>query len=216
MMYGKETTCECRNMQHIDRTLADGFSYSYFQCPRCHRVEYAPCEAQRLMDYSETHRFLFLDDLVLIWMSIHIGEGPADILSLQRGIFSLTLALSEEEDTFTEDPCFMTLAFGPYSIRVDRTVKTLADMGMLVMTDDEAIHVSLSTEGHAAGLDALRKLTSDQLEKMRSIGTDFPSENPAANIYPARTCDSDRRRSLANRNIQPPCSNPLPWHPSAR
>lgn len=77
-------------MQRIDRTLTDGFSYSYFQCPRCHRVEYTPSEAQRLMDYSETHRYLFLDDLVLIWMSIHACERPTDILSLQKGILSDT------------------------------------------------------------------------------------------------------------------------------
>ena len=89
MMFLNDTSCGCKDMQRIDSTLADGFSYSYYQCPRCHRVEYAPCEAQRLMDYSETHRFLFLDDLVLIWMSIHMGDGPADILSLQRGILSL-------------------------------------------------------------------------------------------------------------------------------
>ena len=157
-------------MQRIDRTLTDGFSYSYYQCSRCHRVEYTPSEAQRLMDYSGTHRYLFLDDLVLIWMSIHACERPTDILSLQKGILSLATSLGEDEDTFTDDPCFMTLASGHHSIRLDRMIKTLADMDRIIMTDDDyAIRISLTAEGRIAGLDALRKLTPEQLDRAKSL-----------------------------------------------
>jgi len=68
-MMKSSSVCACK--EHIKKTveLPDGFTYFYYLCTNCARVEYPLKQAQALMDYSRTHLFMFVEDWILAWMA---------------------------------------------------------------------------------------------------------------------------------------------------
>lgn len=117
-----------------DVRLPDGFEYHYFQCSDCGIVEYPPVQAQKLLDYSKEHLFMFVEDWILAWMSARVGGEVVPvpgITVMQKQLFIITYEFAPEHNIPTENPGFKAYKYGPYAHRIDRALQTLDDAGMI-------------------------------------------------------------------------------------
>ena len=181
--------CECVSMERVDRTLSDGFTYHYYQCPRCYRVEYPPCEAQRLLDYSRDHIFMFLDDWILLWMYVGDGAPVCGITKLQKDMFIVLMEFATENDIPSENPGFRAYKFGPYAGRIDRCIDTLTRMGLVVSygrINSESERFFLTEAGKGAASRVSEKLTEDQIVSLRALRNDlqqFSAQGEMTYVY---------------------------------
>lgn len=188
-MMSKKDDCQCNSMERVERTLPDGFSYYYYQCPRCNRVDYPPCEAQKLLEYSKTHTFLFLDDWILLWLYIGDGAPVCGITKLQKDIFIVTMEFAQKNNIPSENPGFKAYKFGPYTERIDRSIDTLTKMGLVksvgrLNTDVERFFLTESGINVAAKLS--RSLTQEQMKALRELREDlqqFSAQGEMTYVY---------------------------------
>ncbi|WP_148305842.1 hypothetical protein [Candidatus Methanoplasma termitum] len=176
-------------MSRKDIKLPDGFSYFYYQCPRCSKVEYTPQEAQRLMDYARDHQFLFVSDWILAWLYVGDGAPVSGIIKLQKQIFVILYEFAQENDIPSENPGFRAYKFGPYTEAIDRNIASLMDIGLVESrgrTNSEQERFFLTEKGKASGKEALDKLTPEQMNKLKLLRADlqqFDSNGIMTYIY---------------------------------
>lgn len=175
-MMARKEVCSCTKMIREDRVLDDGFSYHYFQCEKCGRVDYPICQAQKLMDYADSHLFMFIDDWILAWMFVGDGAPILGIVKLQKELFIILKEFAPENNIPSENPDFRAYKFGPYTERIDRSIQTLIEMGLVssygrINSNNESFF--LTESGKTAGEKALSKLTSVQIEKLKKLKGDL-------------------------------------------
>ena len=175
-MMSRKDECRCEHMERMDRTFDDGFSYHYYQCPSCYRVEYPPCEAQKLLEYSEKHLFMYIDDWILLWLYVGDGAPVRGITKLQKDIFIVLMEFAQQNDIPSENPGFKAYKFGPYAGRIDRCIDTLTKMGFVTSygrINTESERFFLTESGTEAASEISHKLTEDQLESLRNLRRDL-------------------------------------------
>lgn len=176
MKSGKNKPCSCERMNRKEVVLDDGFRYEYFQCPNCSRVEYKPCEAQKLMDYAESHQFMFVDDWILAWLYVGDGAPISGIVKLQKELFVILKEFAQDNNIPSENPGFRAYKFGPYTERINRSVQTLMDLGFVesvgrIDTSNERFF--LTDAGKNAGHQALSKLSEEQISLLKKLKNDL-------------------------------------------
>lgn len=171
--------CLC-DMIRVDRILDDGFEYHYYQCSKCSRVEYPVCQAQRLVEYAENHRFMFIDDWILAWLCAGDGAPVLGITKLQKELFIIFKEFAPEHNIPTENPGFRAYKFGPYTERIDQCVQTLMEMGLIASTgrmNSENERFVITDKGMQFGKEALSKLTAKDFQDFKSLKDDLQQFN---------------------------------------
>lgn len=133
-MMKSSKTCNCDAHEKKTVQLPDGFTYFYYQCPNCARVEYPLIQAQSLMDYSKSHLFMFVEDWILAWMAVSDGDEYAPvpgITMIQKQMVIIINEFAPEHKIPSENPGFKAYKYGPYTERIDRAIDTLYHSGYL-------------------------------------------------------------------------------------
>lgn len=170
--------CTHDTFEKIDAVLPDGFSYCYYQCPLCGTVEYPLKQAQKLLDYSKEHIFMFVEDWIIAWIAIGAdsGQAPAsEIATVQKQMLVLTSEFAPRHDIPTENPGFRACGPGPCAQRVDRALQTLDEAGLVTFerknsTGQELICLTESGRKHGKAL--LSKLDADAVSDLETLKTD--------------------------------------------
>ncbi len=167
----------CRNHSYEKKTvtLDDGFTYFYYQCPQCAEVEYPPRQAQLLLDYSKDHLFMFVEDWILVWMSIDIDSilpPVTGITALQKQMVILIFELAPRNNIPSENPGFKAYKFGPYTERIDRAVQSLDSAGYIfskgrLNTKGERFY--LTEKGMEKGTSLLSRLDESTVSDLHTL-----------------------------------------------
>lgn len=177
MMTVKE--CPHARFERIDVVLPDGFRYHYDQCPECGLVEYPPKQAQSLLEYSESHIFMFVEDWLVAWMSVRLnGEYVPipGITAVQKQMFLLIKEFAPEHGIPSENPGFKAYRYGPYTMRIDRALQTLDELGYVrskgrLNTNSEVFH--LTDSGKERGEKLLSRFDDDTVKDLRLFKADI-------------------------------------------
>lgn len=164
--------CGCKHLERVNRILDDGYSYHYYQCPMCYRIEYPPCEAQKLMDYARNHIFMYIDDLILLWLYVGNGFPVHGITELQKDISVVLMEFARLNDIPSEIPVFEEYQSGAYAGRIERCIDTLTRMEFITShgrIDSESERLLLTESGTKAASEISKKLTEEQLESLRRL-----------------------------------------------
>lgn len=178
-MMKPSSVCACK--EHIKRTveLSDGFTYFYYQCPNCARVEYPLKQAQALMDYSRTHLFMFVEDWILAWMAVSDDGTYAPIpgiTMIQKQMVVIIREFAPDHNIPSENPGFRAYRFGPYTERIDRALDTLYRSGYVysegrINSNSERFY--LTESGVKKGLEIISRfddgVKADLLELKRDL-----------------------------------------------
>lgn len=171
--------CEHDSFERKDVTLPDGFSYHYYQCPVCGIVEYPLGQAQRLLDYSKDHVFMFVEDWILAWMAVKVGGESvpvSGITAMQKQIFIITYEFAQEHEIPSENPGYRAYKYGPYSHRIERALQTLDEAGLVTSvgrlnTNSERFY--LTESGEKRGEVLLSKLGDKNLIDLEALKADL-------------------------------------------
>lgn len=128
--------CTHDAFEKIDAVLPDGFSYFYYQCPVCGTVEYPLKQAQKLLDYSKEHVFMFVEDWIIAWIAVGVVDGHApalEIATVQKQMLTLTSEFAPQHDIPTENPGYRAGGIGPCTQRIDRALQTLDEAGLVTL-----------------------------------------------------------------------------------
>ena len=164
--------CRCEHMECVDRTLDDGFSYHYFQCPTCGRIEYPPCEAQKLLDYSREHQFMYIDDWILLWMYVGNRDSVHTITELQKDILMVLREFAQRNNITSESLGFEEYESETYAGRMERCIDTLTRMGFITShcrIDSKSERLLLTESGTTVASEISKMLTEEQLESLRRL-----------------------------------------------
>lgn len=172
-------SCACELHEKKTVVLPDGFTYYYYQCPKCSRVEYPLKQAQALIDYSKDHLFMFVEDWILAWMAVSDSEAYAPIpgiTTIQKQMVIIIREFAPEHDIPSENPGFKAYKFGPYTERIDRAIDSLYNAGYIyskgrINSNSERFYITES--GIEKGKKILSKLPSDVLEDLVSLKRDL-------------------------------------------
>ena len=172
-------SCECESHEKKTVVLSDGFTYHYFQCPKCSRVEYPLKQAQALMDYSKNHLFMFVEDWILAWMVVSDTDSFAPIpgiTMIQKQMVIIIREFAPEHDIPSENPGFKAYRFGPYTERIDRALDTLYHAGLIyskgrINSNNERFYPT--EEGVERGKAILSKLDGKTLMDLVSLKRDL-------------------------------------------
>ncbi len=167
---GTYTDCECPIHEKKTVQLPDGFTYFYYQCPDCARIEYPPEQAQALLDYSKEHIFMFIEDWVLVWMTISEGTEHVSTLDdnmIKEAVVRMIQGFADEHNISSEiledvHRCDTSMK------RIERAIDALCLCGYLSPVDGERF--SLTDGGIKAGKRLLSKFdprTLDDLIQMK-------------------------------------------------
>ena len=175
-MMKRNDECECKHMERVDRTLDDGFSYHYFQCPTCGRIEYPPCEAQKLLDHSREHLFMYIDDWILLWMYVGNGDSVHMITELQKDMPMVLRGFAQRNNITSESLGFEEYESRTYAGRIERCIDTLTKMGFVTShsrINSESERLLLTESGTKVASEISKKLTEEQLESLRRLRRRF-------------------------------------------
>jgi hypothetical protein len=91
--------------EKVERSLDDGPSYHYYRCgdPDCGEMVYPVDQLQKLMGYSERHRFMFLEDWILALFYAMPDSGLTGRAGLRKQISVLIKEFAPNEGIQTED-----------------------------------------------------------------------------------------------------------------
>lgn len=172
----KSSECEHENFKKKEVTLSDGFSYYYYQCENCAKVDYPLSQAQKLLDYSKDHVFFFVEDWILAWMATGDRAPIPGITMLQKQMVIIIFEFAQEHNIASENPGFRAYKFGPYTERIDRALQNLSDDGLIysegrLNTNSERFY--LTDAGAEKGEQLLRKLTKEQREDLEALRRDL-------------------------------------------
>ncbi len=177
MTSNKQCTCESHEKKTV--ILPDGFTYHYFQCPKCSRVEYPLKQAQALLDYSKDHLFMFVEDWILAWMAVSDTGSYAPIpgiTTIQKQMVIIIREFAPEHNIPSENPGFKAYRFGPYTERIDRALDTLYHAGLIyskgrINSNNERFY--LTGEGAERGRKILSRLDGKSLDDLISLKRDL-------------------------------------------
>ena len=201
MTSNKPCTCESHEKKTVK--LPDGFTYYYYQCPKCSRVEYPLKQAQALIDYSKDHLFMFVEDWILAWMAVSDSDVYAPIpgiTTIQKQMVIIIREFAPEHDMPSENPGFKAYKFGPYTERIDRAIDSLYKAGYIyskgrINTKSERFY--LTENGIEKGKNILSGLPSDVIEDLISLKRDLQQftlqgiETYVYSKYPEYTDESE-------------------------
>ena len=167
--------CVCELHEKKIVNLPDGFTYFYYQCPKCSRVEYPLKQAQALIDYSKDHIFMFVEDWILAWMATSDFDVYAPIpgiTTIQKQMVIIINEFAPEHNIPSENPGFKAYKFGPYTERIDRAIDSLYKAGYIyskgkINTNSERFY--LTESGITKGKKILSRLSSDVLEDLKTL-----------------------------------------------
>ena len=171
--------CGCESYIKKSVTLPDGFTYYYFQCPKCSRVEYPLRQAQALIDYSKDHIFMFVEDWILAWMATSDTNEYAPIpgiTMIQKQMVIIIREFAPEHDIPSENPGFKAYKFGPYTERIDRALDVLYKSGYVnskgrINSNNERFY--LTEEGVAKGKAILSKFDQGIIDDLLALKHDL-------------------------------------------
>lgn len=175
-MMKRNDECGCEHLERVDRTLDDGFSYHYFQCPTCGRIEYPPCEAQKLLDHSREHLFMYIDDWILLWMYVGNGDSVHTITELQKDMPMVLRGFAQRNNITSESLGFEEYESRTYAGRIERCIDTLTKMGFVTShsrINSESERLLLTESGTKVASEISKKLTEEQLESLRRLRRRF-------------------------------------------
>lgn len=201
MTSNKPCTCESHEKKTVE--LPDGFTYYYYQCPKCSRVEYPLKQAQALINYSKDHLFMFVEDWILAWMAVSDSDVYAPIpgiTTIQKQMVIIIREFAPEHDMPSENPGFKAYKFGPYTERIDRAIDSLYKAGYIyskgrINTKSERFY--LTENGIEKGKNILSGLPSDVIEDLISLKRDLQQftlqgiETYVYSKYPEYTDESE-------------------------
>lgn len=184
----KEESCRCK-MVSKEVVLGDGFRYSYYQCEKCSRAEYNPEQVQKLMDYAESHQFMFVSDWILAWLYVGNDAPVSGITMLQKQMFIVLYEFAQTNDIPSENPGFRAYKYGPYTETIDRNIASLMSIGLVesrgrINSNNERFF--LTEIGKNAGKESLGKLTSKQIMEFECLRRDlqqFDSKGIMTYVY---------------------------------
>lgn len=171
--------CTHGTYERKDVELSDGFSYHYFQCPVCGMVEYPLRQAQKLLDYSKEHLFMFVEDWIIAWMAVKIGGEYAPtpgITAMQKQLFILTFEFAPQHNIPTENPGYKAYKYGPYAHRIDRALQTLDEAGLVtskgrIGSNQERFY--LTESGQIRGNSLLSRLDTNTRNDLEALKADL-------------------------------------------
>ena len=171
--------CGCEEHEKKTVTLPDGFSYYYYQCKKCSRVEYPLKQAQALMDYSRNHIFMFVEDWIIAWMAVKLnGEyiPIPGITTMQKQMVIIIREFAQNHNIPSENPGFKAYKFGPYTERIDRALDNLNHAGYVesigrINTNSERF--TLSEKGKEKGNYILKKLGKENTRALEELKHDL-------------------------------------------
>ncbi len=186
-----------------DVRIPNGISYHYYQCRRCGRVEYPLKQAQALLDYSEDHVFMFVEDWILAWMATKVADEYVPIpgiTTIQKQMFVLIYEFAQQHDIPSENPGFRAYKFGPYAERIDRALQNLDEMGYVhskgrLNTNNERFY--LTEQGEQRGEEILSRLDIETRNSLTDLKNDLQQftldglETYVYSHYPEYTCESE-------------------------
>lgn len=195
--------CACESHEKKTVELPDGFTYYYYQCPKCSRVEYPLKQAQALIDYSKDHLFMFVEDWILAWMAVSDSDEYAPIpgiTTIQKQMVIIIREFAPEHDIPSENPGFKAYRFGPYTERIDRAIDSLYNAGYIyskgrINSNSERFYITES--GIEKGKKILSRLPSDVLKDLISLKRDLQQftlqgiETYVYSKYPEYTDESE-------------------------
>ncbi|MGN1044531.1 MAG: hypothetical protein ACI4Q9_01060 [Candidatus Methanomethylophilaceae archaeon] len=164
-------SCECESHEKKAVVLPDGFTYHYFQCPKCSRVEYPLRQAQAfgLFEGPSVHVRRGLDTGLAVRIRCgFIGTDVGYYRNREADGDSLC-EFAQEHDIPSEDPGLNAYGSGQYTERIDRALDTLYHAGLIhskgwINTDSERF--CLTEEGAERGKTILSKLDVETLEDL--------------------------------------------------
>ncbi len=130
-----DKSCTCISHDKKIVILPDGFTYYYYQCPKCSRVEYPLKQAQALLDYAKNHIFMFVEDWILAWMATSDSEiytPIPGITMIQKQMVIIIREFVPQHNIPSENPGFKAYKFGPYTERIDRALDLLYRSGYII------------------------------------------------------------------------------------
>ncbi len=116
--------------EKVERTLDDGFTYFYHVCKICHQTIYTGSELEKIMDYSDTHLFLSVEDWTLLLLFVN-GQYIAGITHYMKMLFLAFCEFSPRHNIPSENPGFYGYKYGPYSDRIDEAIDFLIQEGYI-------------------------------------------------------------------------------------
>lgn len=174
-------TRQCAHSTYVRKEveLPDGFAYHYYQCPECGIVEYPLKQAQKLLDYSKSHIFMFVEDWILAWMAVKVGGEfvpVSGITAMQKQMFILTYEFAPKHDIPSENPGFKAYKYGPFAHRIDRALQTLDSAGLVTSvgrmnTNSERFY--LTESGQERGVAMLSRFDKDVLKDLEALKVDL-------------------------------------------
>ncbi len=167
--------CTHNAFEKIDAVLPDGFSYFYYQCPVCGTVEYPLKQAQKLLDYSKEHIFMFVEDWIIAWIAVGAVDGHApalEIATVQKHMLTLTSEFAPQHDIPTENPGYWADGIGPCTQRIDRALQTLYEAGLVTFEKRKGTgqeRICLTESGRMRGKALLSKLDADAVSDLETL-----------------------------------------------
>jgi hypothetical protein len=154
----------------------DGMQYYYLQCEKCLKVVYPIPQLQKLVDYSKTHQFMFIQDWVLALMYTHPDMPIIGITSFEKQLFLTLMEFAQEHNIPTENPGFRGYKFGPYSERIEDIIIGVEEAG-LIKTEGrrgaEGEYFRLTDKGKEIAKKSFDKLTDEQKKQFMEERIDW-------------------------------------------
>jgi uncharacterized protein len=170
--------CE-HEWERVDRSPEGmGISYYYYQCknPQCSKVIYPMDQLQKLMEYSETHQFMFLEDWILALFYALPDSPISGRTSLQKQIFLLMMEFAQEEHIPTENIGFYGYDYGPYDDRIADAMDILVSDEFVTKTGKKNTSTEafmLTFLGQKRAEQSFKKLTEDQRVKLIELRKEY-------------------------------------------
>ena len=125
--------CE-HEWERVDRSPEGmSISYHYFQCKnkKCSVVIYPMDQLQKLMEYSDEHQFMFLEDWIFALFYALPESNIVGWTSLQKQVFLMMIEFAQEEHIPTENIGFYAYDYGPYDDRITDALKVMIANGLI-------------------------------------------------------------------------------------
>ncbi|MCL2607543.1 MAG: hypothetical protein FWD92_03170 [Methanomassiliicoccaceae archaeon] len=204
-----------KNCEHkwekVERSPEDmGISYYYLQCtdPKCSKVIYPMDQLQKLMDHSEEHQFMFLEDWILTLFHALPESDIVGWTSLQKQVFLVMVEFAQEERIPTENIGFYAYDYGPYDDRITDATDVMVEGGIIEKQgrySPKNVRFRLTPAGTERAAESFDKLTEDQKKKLIELRKEYQMWGPDGLLkYVYTKYDQYTRSSKIRRSVLDP------------